>query len=62
MQIDETLIRNVVQQVLERLGPNGAAAHAGNGQQGRNGLFTCVNSAVAAAREAFDRLSAMTRQ
>jgi aldehyde dehydrogenase len=60
MHIDETLVRNVVEQVLARLSPNGASVHAGNGQQGRFGQFTCVDSAVAAAREAFDRLSAMT--
>jgi aldehyde dehydrogenase len=60
MQIDETLIRNVVQQVLARLGPDGVAGSNGNGHEGRFGLFTCVDSAVAAAREAFERLSTMT--
>jgi aldehyde dehydrogenase len=59
VQIDETLIRSVVEQVLSRMG--GAVPPSSNGSnQGRFGLFTDVPSAVAAAREAFDRLSAMT--
>ncbi len=62
MQIDETLVRNVVEQVLNRLGgsPNGNGAPVAGGYQGRFGLFTDVNQAVAAAREAFERLSRMT--
>ncbi len=73
MQVDETLVRNVVEQVISRLGSNGAAAAsipgpipapipapAGGGYQGRHGLFTCVNEAVAAANEAFERLSERT--
>ena len=60
MQIDETVIRNVVEQVLIRLGSNGNGASAGGGCQGRFGLFTDVDQAVAAAREAFDRLSRRT--
>ena len=59
-QIDETLIRNVVQQVIARLGAAGAAVPASNGRLGHYGLFTNVDAAVAAAREAFERLSAMT--
>jgi len=59
VQIDETLIRSVVEQVLSRM--NGAAAPSSNGSyQGRYGQFTDVNSAVAAARQAFERLSGMT--
>ncbi len=59
VEIDETLVRSVVAQVLARMG--GAPAPVDNGSyQGRLGQFTDVNSAVAAAREAFDRLSAMT--
>lgn len=59
VQIDETLVRNVVEQVLARMG--GAVPPSANGSyQGRHGQFTDVNSAVAAAREAFERLSAMT--
>ncbi len=64
MQVDETLIRNVVQQVITRLGANGSAAPAatvvGGGHRGRHGLFSCVDEAVAAANEAFDRLSERT--
>ncbi len=63
MQVDETLIRNVVEQVISRLGTNGAAANGapiGGGYQGRYGMFTCVDEAVAAANESFDRLSHMT--
>jgi aldehyde dehydrogenase len=57
--IDETLVRSVVEQVLARLG--GAVPPSSNdGQQGSFGLFSDVPSAVAAAREAFDRLSGMT--
>jgi aldehyde dehydrogenase len=58
MHVDEKLVRSVVQEVLARLGGNGRAA--GGGYQGRFGLFTCVNEAVAAAREAFERLSRLT--
>jgi aldehyde dehydrogenase len=59
VQIDETLIRSVVEQVLSRMG--GMVPPSPNGSyQGRFGLFTDVSSAVAAAREAFERLSGMT--
>lgn len=66
--VDETLVRSVVQQVLNRLGANGAARPdaapaapaAGGSYQGRFGLFTCVDEAVAAAREAYERLSRRT--
>ncbi len=69
MQIDETLVRNVVEQVVARLNSNGqptAPAPAprvgpvGGGYQGRFGQFTCVDEAAAAAAEAFDRLSERT--
>jgi len=60
MQIDETLVRNVVHQVLARLSAEGN----GNGKlsraEGRYGLFTDVNQAVAAARDAFEQLSRRT--
>ncbi|MEI8373829.1 MAG: aldehyde dehydrogenase family protein [Planctomycetota bacterium] len=59
VSIDETLIRSVVEQVLSRMG--GTIPPSSNGsKQGRFGLFTDVPSAVAAAREAFERLSGMT--
>lgn len=61
MQVDESLVRNVVQQVLARLsGGAGPAPVAGKGFDGRHGLFQDVNEAVAAAREAFEKLSAAT--
>ena len=62
MQVNENLIRSVVEQVITRLGSNGAAAPVGAGgsYQGRFGLFNCVDEAVAAAREAFNELSRRT--
>ena len=64
MQIDETLVRNVVEQVVARLNSNGHAtasatqlAPVGGGYQGRFGQFTNVDDAVAAASEAYERLS-----
>ncbi|MBN2296218.1 MAG: aldehyde dehydrogenase EutE, partial [Pirellulales bacterium] len=67
MQVDETLIRNVVEQVLAKVGKNGAApaaaAPAGGGSYaGRFGMFTCANEAVAASREAFEELSGITME
>jgi len=62
MQVSETLVRSVVEQVLNRLGSNGTGApvFTGGGYQGRFGMFTGVDEAVAAAREAFERLSRRT--
>jgi aldehyde dehydrogenase len=60
MQVDEKLIRNVVEQVLNRLGNNGNGAPVGGGYQGRLGQFTDANEAVAASREAFERLSRLS--
>ncbi|MDZ4784045.1 MAG: aldehyde dehydrogenase family protein [Planctomycetia bacterium] len=55
MQANETLIRNVVEQVLARLG---TTAHvAPKGHTGRRGIFTCPNEAIEAANEAFEQLS-----
>lgn len=59
MQTTEALIRDVVQQVLARMGTAPAASTASS-FQGRYGIFTCVNEAVAASTEAFHRLSEMT--
>src|SRR5262245_42711821 len=58
MQINETLIRNVVAQVLAEVGRGGAngAPVAGKSFAGRNGVFTCPDEAVAAARDAFEQL------
>ncbi len=64
MQFNETTIRNVVQQVLAEVGKipdastNGATST--NGSNGRHGVFTCVDQAVAAAGEAFEQLSRRT--
>jgi aldehyde dehydrogenase len=63
MQVDETLVRSVVQQVLARLNNgNGHVAGpvAGRSLEGRFGLFTDPHEAVLAAREAFERLSQRT--
>jgi aldehyde dehydrogenase len=63
MQATEDLIRNVVQEVLKNLGGSPSAFKAGGAASpqksfaGRHGVFTCVNEAVAAATEAFERLS-----
>src|SRR5690242_2018956 len=62
MQINEALIRNVVAQVLaevSRGGVNGAPV-GGKSFAGRNGIFTCPNEAVAAARDAFEQLQERT--
>jgi len=56
MQATEDLIRNVVQEVLTRMGTVPAPS-ASRGYQGRFGIFTCVNEAVAAATQAFEQLS-----
>ncbi len=66
MQVDEKLIRNVVEQVLGRLqsggngNGNGDGAAPARSSQGRFGLFTNADEAVAAARDAFEQLSRRT--
>ena len=60
MQVDEALIRNVVEEVISRLGNGAPAGQIGSGYRGRFGLFTDANEAVAAAREAFEQLSRRT--
>ena len=57
MQINESLIRSVVSQVLAEVsrGSNGAPV-AAKSFAGRHGIFNSVDEAVAAAREAFERL------
>ena len=60
MQVNEVVIRNVVEEVLSRLGNGAAGAPVGGGYAGRFGLFTCVNEAVAASRDAFEQLSRRT--
>lgn len=59
MQATEELIRNVVEQVLTRMG-TAAPSSNGRGYSGRHGVFTCVDEAVAAATEAFEQLSERT--
>src|SRR5438270_6326937 len=56
MQINESLIRSVVAQVLAEVGRSNGAPVAGKSFVGRNGVFTCPDEAVAAARDAFEQL------
>ena len=56
--INEDLIRNVIAQVLAQVGR--APVVAGPRFTGRHGVFTCVDEAVAAARDAFEQLSERT--
>ena len=55
MQISEDLIRSVVSQVLSEV--RRAPVVAGPRFTGRHGIFSCVDEAVAAARDAFEQLS-----
>jgi len=59
MQATEELIKSVVEQVLSRIGtqPGIGAPVNGRGYNGRFGIFTSVDDAVAAATEAFEQLS-----
>ncbi len=59
MQATETLIRNVVQEVLQRMGTTPPTPQR-RGHEGRHGIFTCVDEAVAAATDAFHKLSERT--
>ncbi|MBQ3387844.1 MAG: aldehyde dehydrogenase EutE [Thermoguttaceae bacterium] len=62
--INETLVRSVVEEVLSRLGTDTAnrlGGSAGASYNGRFGVFTDVDEAVAAARAAFEELSRRTR-
>jgi len=59
MQATEAVIRSVVEQVLARIGTV-PPTPSGRGLAGRHGIFTCVDEAVAAATEAFERLSERT--
>jgi aldehyde dehydrogenase len=60
MQINESLIRSVVAQVLSEVNRSGGAPVAGKSFAGRHGVFTCPNEAVAAARDAFEQLQERT--
>lgn len=55
MQIDEVMIRNVVARVLAEVGPIPPVASPSH--TGRHGVFECAKQAIAAASEAFERLS-----
>jgi len=59
MQSTETLIRSVVQEVLAQLSTTPGPS-SGQSFDGRHGVFTCVDEAVAAANEAFEQLSQRT--
>ncbi|MCD0462592.1 aldehyde dehydrogenase family protein [Roseiconus lacunae] len=60
MNFDENLIRSVVAQVLAEVGPmppgNGVGHGAGGNLGGQNGVFYDADSAVGAARAAFEQL------
>ena len=58
MQISETLIRDVVSQVLAEVGR--APVVSGGTLTGRHGVFHDANEAVQAARAAFEQLQSMT--
>ena len=60
MQINETIVRNVVEQVLAQVGSNTATTNGASHKQNRFGIFTCPNEAVEAAQEAFEQLSLRT--
>jgi len=62
MQLNESLIRSVVAQVLAEVGRGGSNGSpvAPKSFAGRFGIFTCPDEAVAAAREAFERLQERT--
>ena len=60
MQATEELIRNVVQQVLPAWAMAARRPPRRAAMQGRHGVFTCVDEAVAAATEAFEQLSERT--
>jgi acyl-CoA reductase-like NAD-dependent aldehyde dehydrogenase len=60
MQINESLIRSVVAQVLSEVNRTGGAPVAPKSFDGRHGIFTCPNEAVQAASDAFEQLQQRT--
>ena len=71
INFSEEMIRNVVSQVLSEVGPppavndcscacDGSSSASYGSYVGRNGVFQDANEAVAAAQEAFERLSQAT--
>ena len=57
MQATEEMIRNVVEQVLTRMGGSQTPVGSARGHSGRHGVFDCVDEAVSAATCAFEQLS-----
>ncbi|QDU90628.1 Succinate-semialdehyde dehydrogenase (acetylating) [Pirellulimonas nuda] len=57
MNINESLIRDVVRQVLAEVGPIPGAPAGAPAAGGKHGVFSTVDAAVAAASEAFEQLS-----
>ncbi len=62
MQVNEAFIRSVVEEVIQRMSGNGAgpAVAPQPAKTGRFGLFTCPDEAVAAAVDAYEKLSRRT--
>src|SRR5256714_6674459 len=60
MQINESLIRSVVAQVLAEVGRSNGPPVGAKSFAGRNGVFTCPDEAVKAARDAFEQLQERT--
>ncbi|MCF0233593.1 MAG: aldehyde dehydrogenase family protein, partial [Thermoguttaceae bacterium] len=61
-EVNEALVRSVLEEVMARLGGGAASSAIGAGvapksYAGRYGVFTDPNEAVAAAREAYEQLS-----
>lgn len=56
MQVTETAIRSVVQEVLAQLGQSESGQSSAAKQDGDWGVFTCVDQAVQAANDAFQKL------
>ncbi len=56
--INESLVRNVIEEVLSRITSN--ALTPVGGYSGRFGQFTCAKEAVAAAKDAYEQLSKRT--
>jgi len=54
--INESLVRNVIEEVLSRIVTPGVSA----GFAGRHGQFTCAREAVAASKDAYEQLSRRT--
>lgn len=61
MQLNETFVRSVVEEVLQRLkAPAAAPAVLKGARTGQYGLFTDPDDAIAAAKEAYEQLSRRT--